>query len=47
MKRKVILPLLLLSLIAIGCGQKKIQLEEEHLEQHPTWTADSTDNFWK
>lgn len=47
MKRKVLLPLMLLSLIAVGCGQKKIKVEQETFEQHPTWTADSTDNFWK
>ena len=47
MKRKVLLPLMLLSLIAVGCGQKKIQIEEEPFEPHPTWTADSTNNFWE
>ena len=47
MKRKVLLPLLLMCLITVSCGQKKIKIEQEPFEQHPTWTADSTDNFWK
>ena len=49
MKRKVYLTLLLVvCLCAVSCGRKKtLQMEIEPFEQHPTWTADSTNNFWE
>ena len=48
MKRKVILILFLLSILAVSCkNNKKTELTVEAYEPHPTWTADSTNNFWE
>ena len=47
MKGKIILALLLFSILTVCCDDKENQGNEESFEPHPTWTADSTNNFWE
>ena len=48
MKRKVVLAIFLFSILAVSCkNNKKTEITVEAFEPHPTWTADSADNFWK
>ena len=48
MKQKhLILPLALIALLAVSCDKSDNQpTGEEGFDQHPTWTDDSTNNFW-
>ena len=47
MKRKALLSVLLVCLIIVSCGKGDFDNTEEPLEPHPTWTDDSTNNFWE
>lgn len=47
MKHKhLILPLAAVSLFIVSCDKSSDQQAEEKFDQHPHWTADSTNNFW-
>ena len=44
--KHIILPLALLALLFVSCDKTDGQTTDEAFEQHPTWTDDSTNNFW-
>ncbi len=44
--KHLILPLALLALFIVSCDKDSDQQTEEKFEQHPTWTDDSSNNFW-
>ena len=48
MKHKCLLfPLAFLALLTVSCGKPNNQQPgEEDFDLHPTWTDDSTNNFW-
>ena len=47
MKEKhLILPLALFALFFVSCDGAEEQQAEEPYVQHPTWTDDSSNNFW-
>jgi hypothetical protein len=41
-----ILTLVILALLCVSCDKSSDQQTFEDFDSHPTWTADSTDNFW-
>lgn len=44
--RRLILPIALLALLFVSCDKTDGQTTDEAFDQHPTWTDDSTNNFW-
>ena len=36
-----------LALLFVSCGKQEEGRTDEGLEPHPTWTDDSTNNFWE
>lgn len=44
--RRLILPLALLALLFVSCDKTDGQTTDEAFDQHPTWTDDSSNNFW-
>ena len=44
--KHLILPLALLALLFSACDKANNQQANEPYDQHPTWTDDSTNNFW-
>lgn len=47
MKQKpLILPIALLALLFVSCDKTDGQTTDEAFDQHPTWTDDSSNNFW-
>ena len=47
MKHKhLILPLAILALLFVSCDKSSEPSGVEPYDQHPTWTDDSTNNFW-
>jgi hypothetical protein len=47
MKQKpLILPLAAVVLFIVSCDKDSDQQTEEKFDQHPTWTDDSSNNFW-
>ncbi len=45
--RHLFLPFVLLALGFVSCGKHCDQQADEMFDQHPTWTSDSTNNFWE
>lgn len=47
MKHKpLILPLAAVVLLFVSCDKDSGRQMDEAFDQHPTWTDDSTNNFW-
>ncbi|MGX8713946.1 MAG: hypothetical protein ACSW8I_09785 [bacterium] len=47
MKHKLlILPLAVVALFFVFCDKSSEPSGDEPFDQHPTWTDDSTNNFW-
>jgi hypothetical protein len=47
MKHKpLILPLAAVALFIVSCDKDSDRQTDEAFDQHPTWTDDSTNNFW-
>ena len=44
--KHLILPLALFALLFVTCDKDSDQQTDEAFDQHPTWTDDSTNNFW-
>ena len=44
--KRLIFPLALLALLFVSCGKQEEGRTDEGFEPHPTWTDDSTNNFW-
>ena len=44
--KHLILPLALLALLFVSCDKTDGQTTDEAFDQHPTWTDDSSNNFW-
>lgn len=44
--RRLILPIALLALLFVSCDKTDGQTTDEAFDQHPTWTDDSSNNFW-
>ena len=45
--KRLILPLAAVALLFVSCDKPSDRQEgEEGFEPHPTWTDDSTNNFW-
>lgn len=45
-EKHLLLPLIVLVLLFVSCEKSSDQQMFEDFDSHPTWTADSTDNFW-
>ena len=44
--KHLILPLAFLALFFVSCDKDSERQTEEKFDQHPTWTDDSSNNFW-
>ena len=44
--KHLILPLALVALLFVSCEKSSDQQTYEDYDSHPTWTGDSTNNFW-
>lgn len=45
--KHLISPIAILALLSVSCSKADVQRSgEEAFDQHPTWTDDSTNNFW-
>ena len=42
----ILLPLAAVALLLVSCDKDSDQQTDEAFDQHPTWTDDSTNNFW-
>ena len=47
MKYKLLIVAAIICFALTGCKQKRTEVTMEQFEEHPTWTADSTNNFWE
>ena len=44
--KHLILPLAAVALFIVSCDKDSDQQTDEAFDQHPTWTDDSSNNFW-
>ncbi len=47
MKKNIAIPIVTLMALLLSCSKQREERTDEGFEPHPTWTDDSTNNFWE
>ena len=47
MKKNIALPIVTLTVLLLSCSKQGEERTDEGFDPHPTWTDDSTNNFWE